>query len=180
MPCFSPLASTEMKSSPGLARRSSTRGVTYSIIPFMPSVSGFIRSDSPRKIEQLLGELADVGPIGFGNAHHLGDYQNRERGRQIPHHVHSTFVLDRIEQVLDRLPHERPPLLQGLWREVAVDDLAHLQMARTVILNELVAQVIAYVFVKAEVRLIDCRIGWSRVVLEDSGREQLVMPGQPD
>src|SRR6516164_6146987 len=37
MPCFSPLASTEMKSSRGLAMRSSTRGETYSIIPFMVS-----------------------------------------------------------------------------------------------------------------------------------------------
>ena len=47
-PFFSPLASTEMKSSPGLTMRSSTSGETYSIIPRMPSVSGFMRSYSPR------------------------------------------------------------------------------------------------------------------------------------
>src|SRR6516162_3962998 len=27
------------------------------------------------EVEQLLGELPDIGSIGFGNAHHLGDYQ---------------------------------------------------------------------------------------------------------
>src|SRR5215468_616336 len=59
-------------------------------------------------------------------------------------------------------------------------DLAHLQVIRAVMLDELVALVIAHVFVKAKVRLIDRRIGWARVVLEDSRREELVVAGQPD
>src|SRR5262245_29425832 len=59
-------------------------------------------------------------------------------------------------------------------------DLAHIQVIRAVVLDELVALVIPNVFVKAEIGLIDRRIGWARVVLEDSRREELVVAGQPD
>ena len=82
--------------------------------------------------------------------------------------------------MLGCLLHEWPPFLQGFRREVPVDDLAHLQMVRTVVFDELVTSIIAHVFEKTEVRLIDRRIGWSRVVLEDGGGEQLVMPADPD
>ena len=59
-------------------------------------------------------------------------------------------------------------------------DLAHLQMLRAVVLDELVGLVVPDILVEPQVRLIDGRIGRPRVVLEHGGREQLMVPGQPD
>jgi len=53
-------------------------------------------------------------------------------------------------------------------------------MLRAVVLDELVALVIPDVVVESQVRLIDGGIRGASVVLEDRGRKQLVMPGQPN
>ena len=131
-------------------------------------------------IEQLLGQLADVRPVRFGNAHHLGDHQYWKRRREIAHDVHAAAFLSLIEQVLDGALDKRTPLLQRFRREIAVHDLAHLQVIRPVVLDELVALVVADILVEAEIGLVDRRVGRPRIVLEHRRREQLVMPGQPD
>ena len=64
-------------------------------------------------------------------------------------------------------------------REIAVHDPPHVQMLGAIVLDELVALVIPDIFVEAEIRFVDRRIGGPGVVLKDGGREQLVMPGQP-
>jgi hypothetical protein len=58
-------------------------------------------------------------------------------------------------------------------------DLAHVEMLGAIVLDELVGLVISDILVKAEIRLVDRRIGGPRVVPEYGGREQLVMPGHP-
>jgi len=58
-------------------------------------------------------------------------------------------------------------------------DLAHVQMLGAIVLDKLVGLVILDIFVEAEIRLVDRRIGGPGVVPEYGGREQLVMPGHP-
>jgi hypothetical protein len=58
-------------------------------------------------------------------------------------------------------------------------DPPHVEMLGAIVLDEHVALVIADVFVKTQVGLVDRRIGGQRIVLQDRGRKQLVMPGQP-
>jgi hypothetical protein len=88
--------------------------------------------------------------------------------------------IDRVEQLFDGLLDKGAPGFHRLRRKVAMDHPAHLQMLRTVVLNELVALVVPDIVVEAHVRLVDRRIGRPRVVLEDGRRKQLVVPGQPD
>src|SRR5438309_11471179 len=52
-------------------------------------------------------------------------------------------------------------------------------MLGAIVLDELVGLVIPDVLVEAEIGFVDRRIGGPRVIPEDGGREQLVMPGHP-
>ena len=60
-------------------------------------------------VQQLLGELSDIGPILGGHTHHLRDHQHRQRGRQIPHHIHAALFLGRVEELLHGVDDKRPP-----------------------------------------------------------------------
>ena len=131
-------------------------------------------------IQQLLGELPDIGPIRRRHTHHLRDHHDRQRCRQVAHDVHMPFRFGRVEQLLHRIADERAPGFHLLGREVAVHHPAHLEMLRSVVLDELVALVVPDVVVKAQIGLIDGGIGRPRVVPENCRRKQFVMAGQPD
>ena len=131
-------------------------------------------------VQQLFRKLPDVGPVLARNAHHLRDHQDRQRRRQVPHHVHAALFLGRIEQLLHGGLDKRAPGFHRLRREVAMHHPAHLQMLGAIVLDELAALVVLDVLVETQVRLIDRGIGRPRVVLEHRGREQLVVPGEPD
>src|SRR5271165_6886208 len=53
-------------------------------------------------------------------------------------------------------------------------------MLGAIVLNELVALVISYIFVKTEIGLIDRGVRRPRVVFKNGGRKQFMMPGQPN
>ena len=81
-PAFSPRASTDMKSSPGLTMRSSTSGET--IVDHPAHALGQRLHPvilAAADIQQLLGKLADIAALRRRDAHHLGDHDDRQRRR---------------------------------------------------------------------------------------------------
>jgi hypothetical protein len=68
------------------------------------------------------------------------------------------LLLGRVEQLLDGLLNKRAPGFHRFGREIAVHDAPHVQMLRTVVLDELVALVVPDVFVETQIRLVDRRI----------------------
>ena len=88
-------------------------------------------------------------------------------GREIPHDVHRPLLLGLVEQLLDGVDDKRAPGFHRLGGEVAVHDPPHVQMHGAIVLDELIALVMPDIFVKAEIGLVDRRIGGPRVVLED-------------
>jgi len=61
-----------------------------------------------------------------------------------------------------------------------MDHLAHLQMLRAIMLDELVGRETSDILVQPQVRFVDLRIRWSGVSFEHFGRKQLMVPGEPD
>ena len=124
--------------------------------------------------------MPDVRPVLLGNAHHLGDHEHRQRCGQVLHDVHPPFGLSGIEEFFDGVFHKAAPCLHGSRREIAVYHLTHFKVFRTVVLDELISLVLPDVLVEPQVRLIDARVRWPRIVLEDRGRKQLMVSSEPD
>ena len=130
-------------------------------------------------VEQLLGDGSNVGTILDGHAHHLGDDQHRKRSGQVSHHVEVVFLLGFIQQLVDGVLDQRPPLFHGLGREVGMHDLAHFQVVWAVVLDELLSLVVANELVQLIVRLVDGGVRPARVVEPHGAGEELMVAGQP-
>ena len=89
------------------------------------------------------------------------------------------FGLRRVEELGHGILYKGAPGFHRPGREIAMDDLAHLEMLGAIMLDELVRLVIPDVFVQLLVRFSNGRIGGAGVVPEDGVREQLMMPGHP-
>ena len=61
-----------------------------------------------------------------------------------------------------------------------MDDLAHLQMLRAVMLDELVGRVTPDILVQLQVRSSTCGYGGLGSLLKHFDREQFMMSGEPD
>ena len=118
-------------------------------------------------------------PVLLGHPHHLGDHQQRQGRRQVLHDVHAALFLSGVEEFFHRVDDKGAPRLHGPGREVAMDHLAHLQVHRTVVLDELVGLVVLDVLVQSQVRFVDVWIGRPGIVFEHGIREQLVVSGHP-
>ena len=140
-----------------------------------------MRSGSPRPMfRSFSARCLTCGAVLAWHAHHLGDHQHRQGRGEVAHDVHAPFVFRLVEEVFDGGLDEGAPRLHGLGREIAMHDLAHLEMLGAVVLDELIGLVLPDVLVQAQIRLIDVRVGRPGIVLEDGGREQLVVSSEPD
>ena len=116
--------------------------------------------------QELLGQLPDVGPVRKGDTHHLGDHQHGQGRGQVRHHIHPPFGLCGVQEVGDGGLHHGAPGLHGPGGKIPMDDLAHLEMLRAIMLDELGGREIPDILVQPQVRVIDLRVRWPGVSFE--------------